>query len=242
MLWSAQPTVCRIRYKCAYITNGQFVSLNLRSIVAAISFSAQEVLFQGPFLLGKVTQIEANNSVCQSHAGSFCFCTIAKGNRWKHLLRVPNCGTRVRAAEMYHDFSAVRWITSVCAERSGLFDRMIVKLKTYSDDGKNTTVPVSSKYDRNWSPKATKEIASKSRSGCSTLPRFRLCFLQNWRNIARNDRRRSVCITQLTANKYHRVLRYLKELCRCTLQEKCCNVPTNLRIHISIGMAMSIGR
>ncbi len=51
-----------------------------------------------------------------------------------------------------------------------------------------------------------------------------------------------VRITQLTANKYHRVLQYLKELCRCTLQEKCCNVPTNLRIHISVGMAMSIGR
>lgn len=33
-----------------------------------------------------------------------------------------------------------------------------------------------------------------------------------------------------------------ERICRRTLQEKCCNVPTNLRIHISIGMAMSIGR
>ena len=72
------------------------------------SFSAQEVLFEGPFLLGKVTQIEANDSVYQSHVGSFCFCAVASGGRQKHPFRVPNRGTRVRAAEMYHDFSAVR--------------------------------------------------------------------------------------------------------------------------------------
>ena len=42
------------------------------------------------FLLGKVTQIEANDSVCQSHAGSFYFCATAKGCKQKHPARVPN--------------------------------------------------------------------------------------------------------------------------------------------------------
>ena len=59
MLQAAEPTVCRIRHKCAYIPNGQFVNLNLHSIVAAIPFSAHEVLFGGPFLLGKIAQHEA---------------------------------------------------------------------------------------------------------------------------------------------------------------------------------------
>lgn len=94
--------------------------------------------FRRAFLLGNIAQYEANDSVCQSHAGSFCFCTIARGSRQKHLFHVPNRGTRVRAVKMYHTFSAVRWITSVCAEHSGLFNRMIVKLKMYSDDGKKT--------------------------------------------------------------------------------------------------------
>ena len=53
-------------------------------------FPLQEVLFEGPFLLGKVTQIEANDSVCQSHAGSFYFCAVASGGRQKHPFRVPN--------------------------------------------------------------------------------------------------------------------------------------------------------
>ncbi len=36
--------------------------------------------------------------------------------------------------------------------------------------------------------------------------------MQNWKNTARNDEAEvGVRITQLTANKYHRVLRYLKE-------------------------------
>ena len=108
MLRTAEPTICRIRHKNAYVAIRQFVSFDWRPTAAAISFSAHEVLFEGSFLLGKVAQFEANDSVYQRYAGSFRFCTIAKDSKRKHLLRVPNRGTQVREAEMYHTFSAVR--------------------------------------------------------------------------------------------------------------------------------------
>ena len=37
--------------------------------------------FRRAFLLGDIAQYETNDSVCQSHAGSFCLCAIAKGCR-----------------------------------------------------------------------------------------------------------------------------------------------------------------
>ncbi len=53
MLRAAQTSVCRTRHKNAYIATGQSVSFDWHPVAAVISFSAHEVLFEGPFFVGR---------------------------------------------------------------------------------------------------------------------------------------------------------------------------------------------
>lgn len=85
MLRAAQTSVCRTRHKNAYIATGQSVSFDWHPVAAVISFSAHEVLFEGPFFIGRSCTI-GNEIFCMP-----TICGIVPQQETAGRIRWPVC-------------------------------------------------------------------------------------------------------------------------------------------------------
>lgn len=74
MLRTAETTVCRIQHKCAYITNNQFVSFDVRSAAAPVPFSRTVRACSGisqRWLVVSDTTVQGNSIEFPTDAGRY---------------------------------------------------------------------------------------------------------------------------------------------------------------------------